>query len=250
VAHRREQAALATEREERVVRNNWKTRLLHTACFLATTVLLITGWWLTTGHEGRPSWLARATGEPDTELHRKTGWALVAIAVVAVTLGVRGAITFVRETFRIDRGDGRWLLRWPIAALTGRFSRHRGHFDPGQRIANLAFVATLGTLIGTGIALTTLHGGPTFVWMVRVHRYATYGLTALVVGHVLLAVGVLPGYRGAWRAMHLGGRPSSATMRRLWPSSVSEQSTPRTSSEDAASEDEHSAVSSRPRVVR
>jgi formate dehydrogenase subunit gamma len=213
------------------VRNNRWTRWLHTATYLATVVLLVTGWWLTTGHEGQPSVLARLVNEPDTELHRKAGWALVAIAAVALTIGMRGAITFVKETARVDRGDMRWLVRWPVAAITGRFSRHRGHFDPGQRIANLAFVVTLGTLIGTGAALTTLHGGPTFVVLVRIHRITTYVLTVLVVGHVLVALGILPGYRGAWRAMHLRGRTPIATVRRLWPHTVPDSSSTNTAAE-------------------
>jgi cytochrome b subunit of formate dehydrogenase len=208
---------MATEVAGPVVRNNRRARLLHTACFLVTFVLLFTGWWLLSGHEGRPSVLARLVDEPDVELHRQAGWALAALAAIAVTLGARGALTFVRETFRINRGDGRWLARFPRGALTGRFTHHRGHFDPGQRIANIAFVATLGTLIGTGIGLTTVHGGPTFVWLDHVHRLATYVLAVLVAGHVLVAVGVLPGYRGVWRAMHLGGRVPAATARRLWP---------------------------------
>jgi formate dehydrogenase subunit gamma len=208
---------MATEVAGPVVRNNRRARLLHTAFYVVTLVLLFTGWWLLSGHEGRPSVLARLVDEPDVELHRQAGWALAAFAVVAVTLGARGAFTFVRETLRIDRGDGRWLARFPRGALTGRFTRHRGHFDPGQRIANIAFVATLGTLIGTGIGLTTVHGGPTFVWLDHVHRLATYVLAVLVAGHVLVAVGVLPGYRGVWRAMHLGGRVPAATARRLWP---------------------------------
>jgi len=208
---------MATEVAGPVVRNNRRARLLHTAFYVVTLVLLFTGWWLLSGHEGRPSVLARLVDEPDVELHRQAGWALAAFAVVAVTLGARGAFTFVRETLRIDRGDGRWLARFPRAALTGRFTRHRGHFDPGQRIANIAFVATLGTLIGTGIGLTTVHGGPTFVWLDHVHRLATYVLAVLVAGHVLVAIGVLPGYRGVWRAMHLGGRVPAATARRLWP---------------------------------
>jgi hypothetical protein len=37
--------------------------------------------------------------------------------------------------------------------------------------------------------------------MVRVHRAATYVLTVMVVAHVLVAAGVLPGYRGVWRAL-------------------------------------------------
>ena len=206
-----------TEAAGRVVRNNRWTRALHTAFYLVTLVLLVTGWWLLTGHEGRPSLLARIVNEPDVELHRRAGWALAVGAVVAVTLGVRGALTFVRETFRVDRGDARWFTRLPAAAVTGRFGHHRGHFDPGQRLANIAFVATLGTLAGTGIGLTTVHGGPAFVWLDHVHRTATYALTIVVAGHVLVATGILPGYRGAWRAMHLGGRVPAVTARRLWP---------------------------------
>ena len=214
-------AATTTEVAGRVVRNNRWTRALHTAWFLVTVVLLVTGWWLLAGHEGRPSLLARVVDEPDVELHRTAGWALAVLAAVSVTVGVRGARTFVRETARIDHGDARWLARLPVAAITGRFGRHRGHFDPGQRLANIAFVATLGTLIGTGVGLTTVHGGPTFVWLHQVHRGATYVLAVLVVAHVVVASGILPGYREAWRAMHLGGRVPAATARRLWPETQS-----------------------------
>jgi cytochrome b subunit of formate dehydrogenase len=185
-----------------------------------TAVLLVTGWWLTTGHEGRPSVLARLTDTADTDLHRKAGYVLIGLAIAGFTLGIRAAITFARETARVDRGDGRWWLRWPRGALTGRFARHEGHFDPGQRVANVVFVLAFLAVIVSGVAMINLSGGPVFVWMFRVHRYATYVLTALVVGHVLIAVGILPGYRGAWRSMHLGGRVPRATARRLWPRSV------------------------------
>jgi cytochrome b subunit of formate dehydrogenase len=216
--------ASTTDGERPVVRNNRSTRLLHTALYLITTVLLVTGWWIWSGHEGKQSILARLADRSDVELHKQAGWALAFLGVAAITIGVRGTITFVRETLRINRGDGRWFLRWPAGALTGRFAKHRGHFDPGQRIANLAFVATLGTLVGTGIALTTLHGGPTFVWLVRMHRYATYAFVALVVGHLLVVSGILPGYRGVWRAMHLGGVVPAKVARRLWPREVAPSS--------------------------
>jgi len=206
----------APRRVGHVVRNNLATRAFHAANFLVTSVLLATGWWLRAGNEGRPSALADVLGTPDTEVHRTAGWVLVGVAAAGVTLGARAAWTFVRETARVDRGDGRWFRRWPHGALTGRFAPHRGHFDPGQRLANVAFVATLGTLVVTGVAMTTLTGGPTFATMVKVHRAATYVLTALVVGHVLVVCGLLPGYRGAWRAM-VGGRVTTATARRLWP---------------------------------
>jgi cytochrome b subunit of formate dehydrogenase len=190
---------------------------LHAGVACLALVLLGTGWWLRTGHEGHPSYLARLVDAPDTELHRSTGWALAALALVLVTLGARGAVAFGRETLRLDRGDGSWLRRWPAGALTGRFAPHRGHFDPGQRLANAAFVVTLVALIVTGIGLTTTHGGPSFVWLVRLHRLATYSLTPLAIGHILLATGALPGYRGAWRSMGPSGRVPAATAQRLWP---------------------------------
>jgi cytochrome b subunit of formate dehydrogenase len=203
-----------------VVRYNRRTRWFHAGVALVTLVLVATGWWLHTGHEGDPSVLARLTDRPDTELHRQAGWVLVALLGAGLSLGIRGAVRFARETVRVDRGDARWFRRWPIGAFTGRFAPHRGHFDPGQRIANVVFVASLGTLLVTGIGLTMVNTGPRLVWLLRFHRYATYVLIVLVAGHVVLALGVLPGYRGAWRSMHLGGRTPPATARRLWPESA------------------------------
>jgi cytochrome b subunit of formate dehydrogenase len=203
------------------VRNNGLTRAFHAAMFLETVVLGGTGWWLRSGREGHPSVLADLLDTPDTEIHRTAGWALVGLAGLGVTVGIRAAWTFVRETARVDRGDGRWFARWPVGALTGRFAPHRGHFDPGQRLANIAFAASLTTLIVSGVALTTLSGGPTFATMVRVHRAATIVLTVLVIGHLVVVSGLLPGYRGAWRAMVGRGRVPAATARRLWPSAGS-----------------------------
>ncbi|HEX6419084.1 MAG TPA: cytochrome b/b6 domain-containing protein [Acidimicrobiales bacterium] len=210
-------AATATDPGGPVVRNNRATRWYHAATFTVTTLLLVTGWWLRTGHEGRPSVLADIAGRSDADLHRQAGWVSVALAAAGLTLGARAAWTFVRETARVDRGDAGWLRRWPTGAVTGRFGTHTGHFDPGQRLANVAFVATLGTLIVTGVAMTTLSGGPTFATMVRVHRGATYVLTGLVAGHLLIVSGLLPGYRGVWRAMVGARGVPAATARRLWP---------------------------------
>ena len=196
-------------------------RWFHTATYLLTFALLGTGWWLRSGQEGHASIVARTLGVADVEIHRRAGWALTALMVAGITLGFRAAVTFVRETARVDRGDRRWLRRWPAGARHGEVrAPPRGHFDPGQRLANLGFVAALGTLIVTGIGLTTVHGGPRFVLLAQLHRGATYALTALVIAHVLLAAGILPGYRGAWRAMHLRGRTPVTTVRRLWPATA------------------------------
>jgi Prokaryotic cytochrome b561 len=108
-------------------------RWFHAATYITVLVLLGTGWWLLLGNEGDPSPLARLVRLPDTTLHTWIGWALTALAALAVTVGVRAARTFAAETLR------------------------------------------------------------------------------------LIASGVLPGYRGVARAMHLGGRPSIEVARRVWP---------------------------------
>jgi formate dehydrogenase subunit gamma len=213
---------MATRRPERqsrrhLERHSRRARWFHAAVYLAALPVLFTGWWLLAGEEGNPSPLARALGVADIRVHVWFGRILAILAVVAIVVGRKGIATFVRETFRRDRGDGRWLLRWPSGALTGRFARHEGEFDPGQRVANVVIVGGLVVLVTTGIALTFLHGGRTFAVLAKIHLWTTILVTPFILGHVLIALGVLPGYRGVWRAMHLGGRVPEETARRLWP---------------------------------
>ncbi len=192
-------------------------RRYHTAVYVVTLLLLATGWWLLAGREGKPSPIARLTGVPDTQLHVWLGWALVVVALLPLPFKIRGVVTFTRETFRADRGDGHWLLRWPLAIVTGHFPRHEGHFDPGQRIANVAIVGLLMILVTTGVGLVFIHVGPVFAVLAVIHRLATIAFTVVIVGHIVVALGILPGYRGVWRSMHLGGRLRLETARRLWP---------------------------------
>jgi cytochrome b subunit of formate dehydrogenase len=192
-------------------------RRYHTAVYVVTLALLATGWWLLAGREGDPSPIARLTGIPDARIHTWLGWALVVVALAPLPFAVRGLARFVRETLRYDRGDLRWLVRLPAAIVTGRFPRHEGHFDPGQRIANVAIVGLLLLLIASGVGLTLVDGGPVFAIMAAVHRLATIAFTIVIVGHIVVALGILPGYRGVWRSMHLGGHLRLATARRLWP---------------------------------
>ena len=207
---------MATE----VERYSRSTRWFHAVVYVTVLILLGTGWWLALGHEGQPSPLSRLTGQPDTQLHRWTGWVLTGVVVAGLVLGARAAVTFVRESLRFRREDGRWLLRWPRATFTGDFPRHEGHFDPGQRIANVVLVVLLSLLVGSGVGLAMLHGGPTFAVLVRVHRWSTWAITPVLLGHILIAAGVLPGYRGVWRSMHLGGHLDVRVARRLWPAWV------------------------------
>jgi cytochrome b subunit of formate dehydrogenase len=192
-------------------------RRYHTAIYVVTLLLLATGWWLLAGREGEPSPIARLTGVPDARIHTWLGWVLVVVSLAPLPLLLRGIGRFVRETLRYDRGDLHWLARLPLAIVTGRFPRHEGHFDPGQRMANVAIVVLLLLLIASGVGLTLVHGGPVFAFVAAIHRLATIGFTIVIVGHIVVALGILPGYRGVWRSMHLGGRLRLDTARRLWP---------------------------------
>ncbi len=185
--------ATATDRIERYGR---RARWLHAGVYLPTLGLLATGLWLLGGQEGHPSILSRLTGVADTRLHIWLGWGLTAVLALGLVAGVRAIPTFLRETIRHDRGDGRWFVRWPKAVFTGRFARHEGKWDPGQRIANLVIVVSLPVLIVTGVGLATLHGGHAFAVMAKVHKWTALVLTPVLLGHVVIAAGVLPGYKG------------------------------------------------------
>ncbi|HEX6473287.1 MAG TPA: cytochrome b/b6 domain-containing protein [Streptosporangiaceae bacterium] len=202
---------------EVVQRYSRPVRWFHAGVYVSVLLLLITGWWLLAGNEGKPSPLSRLFGTPDTTLHKDVGWALAALAVAGIALGPRVVRTFVVESLRFRRPDGRWFIAWPAAILTGRFSRHEGHFDPGQRIMNVLLTLGLVILVGSGIGLVEVHGGSAFVVFAKMHKWSTYAVTALLAGHILVAAGVLPGYRGVWRSMHFGGRLRAGVARRLWP---------------------------------
>lgn len=200
-----------------VERYSRKTRWFHAGIYLTVLVLLGTGWWLLLGQEGNPSPLSRLTRRPDTQLHTWVGWVMTAIVVLGLVVGTRAAATFAAESMRFRRSDLGWFLRWPKALLTGRFARHEGHFDPGQRIANIILVAILATLVVSGVGMALLHGGPVFAVLVHVHRWSTYAVTPVLLGHILIAAGIVPGYRGVWRSMHLGGHLDVEVARRVWP---------------------------------
>ena len=192
-------------------------RWFHAAVYLVVLPLLLTGWRLLGGDEGRPSPLARIAGMSDARLHVWLGRAFALLILVPIVTGRKGIATFMRESLRRDPGDRRWWARWPSGALRGRFARHEGDFDPGQRIANLVIVGGLIVLTLTGIGLTVLHGGPTFSWLARIHRWTFYVVTVAIIGHVAVALGVLPGYRrvacDAPRRTHGPGDGASALAR-------------------------------------
>jgi hypothetical protein len=65
-----------------------------------------------------------------------------------------------------------------------------------------------------------------------------------IAAHVIVAVGILPGYRGVWRSIHLGGKLPNEVAHRAWPgwserSEEGEQGTDPTAPHHATSEPYH-----------
>ena len=189
-------------------------RWFHAGIYLTVLFLLATGWWFVLAGYDHASPLRALTGRGDAESHELAGYGMALVIVVWLPFGARGLPRFIRETLRYRKGDGRWLAGFPKAAFTGRFPHHDGHFDPGQRLANIVIVLTLGTLVFSGLSMLLLPIGG----MLEIHRWATYAATPVILGHIVVASGVLPGYRGVWRSMHLGGRLPDDVAERIWPS--------------------------------
>jgi cytochrome b subunit of formate dehydrogenase len=216
-----ERSVGVTDRPRAFVRNGRRARWLHTLVYLSTLFLAYTG--IAVLLEGHPG-LSRPLGGhvPTATSHRLVGYGLLVVAALVALVWWRAAGRFVANSVRFSRLDLGWLAGYPRMALAPGPSQpapHRGHFDPGQRVFNLLLVLTFLVLGVTGIVM----GMPerflpsVFGWSLRIHKVATWVLLGLVAGHLLLASGLLPGYRGVWRAMHLGGRVPAATARRLWP---------------------------------
>ena len=192
-------------------------RWFHAGIYLTVLLLLASGWWFVVGGYDRRSPLSSLTGLPDEQIHEWSGYAMVLVVVVWAGLGARGLAAFTRETFRFGRGDGRWLSSWPRAVWTGRFRHHDGHFDPGQRLANIVMVGALAALVLSGLGVLLLPSGRLSIVLFGVHRWSAFLVTPVILGHILIGAGVLPGYRGVWRSMHLGGRLPTEVAERIWP---------------------------------
>lgn len=199
-----------------IQRYNRGTRIFHAAVYLGVLAELVTGWWFVLA-DYRPSLIEDLTGIGDQWLHEYAGFGLIAVAVAGCAIGWRAVRTFTAESLRFRSTDTRWFLRWPRSIVTGRFAYHDGHFDPGQRIANIVMVLTLASLVLTGVGALYLPAGSFSVAVFDLHRWSAFLITPVLLGHIIVATGILPGYRGAWRSMHLGGRLPRDVARRIWP---------------------------------
>ncbi|HET9477133.1 MAG TPA: cytochrome b/b6 domain-containing protein [Dehalococcoidia bacterium] len=218
----RDSTPVVPERSRRVLRNGLRARGLHAAVFLAAGFLLLSG--MAIMGEGVPELQTLLGGHVATgRYHRWAGLGLVITLVLLVpVLRPRAVLTFVRESTSFSMPDLQWLRSLPGVALgLSRQSLpwHRGHFDPGQRLFNLALVAAFLALSVTGIlmAFPDRFQPLVFAWSLRIHRIATWLFVALAAAHIFVASGLLPGYRGVWRAMLGSGRVDQSLAQRLWP---------------------------------
>jgi formate dehydrogenase subunit gamma len=196
---------------ETVQRYGRPARWFHAVVYTIVLALLATGWWFVIDQYQNP-----LLGE-DTLIHETAGLLMIAIIAGYAAIRARAAWRFVRESTVREPGDLRWLAALPRAALTGRFPHHDGQYDPGQRLANVVMLATLAALAASGLGMLYLPSRSVSLLAADVHRWAAFLLTPVLLGHIVVAAGVLPGYCGVWRSMHLGGRLPRAVARRIWP---------------------------------
>lgn len=186
-------------------------RWFHAVVYLLVLLLLIGGWWFVVDRYQHPIF------GPDAFIHEAAGLMLAIVSILYAAARAGAVRRFVRESISHEPGDTHWLAAWPRATITGRFPRHDGHFDPGQRLANLVMLTTLALIVLSGLAMLYLPGNGTSFNALGIHRWTTFALTPVIAGHILVASGLLPGYRGVWRSMHLGGRLPVRVAQRIWP---------------------------------
>jgi cytochrome b subunit of formate dehydrogenase len=204
-----------------LLRNARSPRRIHAGLYLTTGFLLLSG--ISVAGEGHPV-LADLIGGHVAAAgwHRWVGFGLIGAGLLLPVLRPRATLRFLAESVRFHPSDLRWFAAYPGFVFSPRRhdpARHEGHFDPGQRVLNCLIILSLAALSVTGIVMSVPERvtPAAFAVSFKIHVVATVVLAALVGGHVLVASGLLPAYRGVWRAMHGGGRVSTDLARRLWP---------------------------------
>jgi cytochrome b subunit of formate dehydrogenase len=206
---------------DQLLRNGRRARLLHAGVYLTTAVLLLSG--ISLLGEGIPGLEALFGGHVGAaRWHRWIGFGLVGCGLLVPALTPAAVGGFLLESVRFRGTDVGWFVSYPRFLLRPGLnapSRHEGHFDPGQRLMNLGVLASFAVLSVTGIvmAFPQLVVPAAFALSLRLHEAATWVLIAAIVGHLVVASGVLPAYRGVWHAMHADGRVTRTLADRLWP---------------------------------
>jgi cytochrome b subunit of formate dehydrogenase len=214
---------------ERLLRNRRPARRLHAGVYVTTAFLLISG--IAVLGEGRPALEGILGGHvAAAHWHRWIGFGLIGAALLVAVVRPGASGRFVSDSVRFAQGDLRWFASYPRFLL--RPGRHRpaphgGHFDPGQRLLNCVIVLSFLLLSVSGLIMSfpQFVVPDAFAWSLRIHRVATWALAAAVTGHVVVASGILPGYRGVWRAMHADGLVPAPLAQVLWPRWAERQET-------------------------
>jgi len=203
---------------------------LHLVVYVGITLLFVSG--ISLLGNGIPRIEALFGGHESTgRWHRWIGFALIALALLLSLVRTRSVWRFLRESVGFRAADIDWFLTYPrfvTRPARNAPARHDGHFDPGQRVFNCVIVIAFVVLSVTGLFMSfpDRFTPAVFAWSFRFHRWATWAIVVAVVGHVLIASGLLRAYRGVWRAMHGSGRVDAVLAERLWPAWAEQESGP------------------------
>ncbi|MEX0834274.1 MAG: cytochrome b/b6 domain-containing protein [Actinomycetota bacterium] len=194
---------------------------MHATLYLTTGFLFLSG--VAVFAEGQ-HWIAAVFGGHvgAAVSHRWVGFLLIAAAGVIVVANPRSARRFLRDSFHFRRSDVWWFRSYPGFVLhptRNTLPNHNNHFDPGQRVFNIVVVISLLVLAVTGLfmAFPQQFAPGVYAFNIRLHQIATVVLLLSVIGHLVVATGLLPAYRGVWRAMHGNGEVPVRLAEILWP---------------------------------
>ena len=175
---------------------------LHTAAFL---VLVLTGAVTFFRGDGFSNFYI------DKILHRAAAVLFISIPVLNYLLDPVATLGFIKETFKWNRDDLKWLMAAPDYYFGGDESRMpaQGRLNAGQKAWQAIIIVTSLVFVATGIALWGFRWAfplPAYQWLLFAHGVVFVIVVLMFLVHVYLGV-FHPRFRESLRSM-LDGRIS------------------------------------------
>lgn len=170
-------------RNQEIPRYSWAQRLVHWLLTLAFLALAVTGLLLVV----RPA-AGLAAGGISRAVHRVFAVLWLALPFLYAALDRQGLRRLLRDSFRLDRDDLRWLAQMPRYFL-GRAHNlpPQGRINAGEKVHHALIIAGYVTISASGLLMwlgKQLLGAGAFVAALWVHDISAFLLVILTIGHV------------------------------------------------------------------
>jgi formate dehydrogenase subunit gamma len=126
-------------------------------------------------------------------LHRAAAVIFIVIPVINLLLNTRGTAEFIKETFRWNRDDLRWLMAAPDYYFGGAEERMppQGRINTGQKAWQVLILLTGLVFVSTGIILWGFRYNlalPVYQWLLFAHGAAFVVVILMFIVHIYLGV--------------------------------------------------------------